>query len=197
MPTVTDVDGNVYHTVKIGTQTWMVENLKTTHYRNGDAIPNEKNGQNWANLATGAYVDYDNVPANGEVYGHLYNWFAATDARNIAPQGWHVPSKAEYATLVDYLGGEAVAGIKLKEKGTQHWLSPNIGSNSSGFTALPSGYYSTNGNFYSLGSGFVVWTTTLEDLTFAREYQMFNSGDSFYDDILDKNTGVAIRCIKD
>jgi uncharacterized protein (TIGR02145 family) len=196
MPTVTDVDGNVYHTVKIGTQTWMVENLKTTHYRNGDAIPNEKNAQNWANLATGAYVDYDNVLANGEVYGRLYNWFAATDARNIAPQGWHVPSQAEYVTLVDYLGGEAVAGGKIKQTGTKHWASPNIGSNSSGFTAFPSGYYSINGNFYSLGSAFIVWTSTSQDLTYAWEYQLI-SGNNFNDDVFDKNSGAAIRCIKD
>ena len=108
--TVTDIDGNLYYTVKIGEQWWMLENLRVTHYRNGDAIPNVTDDAEWEGLSTGAYCDYDNDPANVATYGRLYNWYAVGDSRNIAPAGWHVPSDDEWQTLVDYLGGSSVAG---------------------------------------------------------------------------------------
>jgi uncharacterized protein (TIGR02145 family) len=137
---IIDIDGNVYQTVLIGDQCWMMENLKVTHYRNGDPIPNVTDLDDWIDLTTGAYCEYNNDPANVETYGRLYNWFAGDDSRNIAPDGWHVPSLAEWQTLVDYLGGDLVAGEKLKEAGTAHWTSPNVATNESGFTALPGGY---------------------------------------------------------
>jgi uncharacterized protein (TIGR02145 family) len=138
--TVTDIDGNIYHTVTIGTQVWMVENLKTTKYRNGDPIPNVT-GNAWAALTTGAYCWYNNDAATYKAtYGALYNWYAVADSRNIAPTGWHVPTDAEWTTLTTFLGGESVAGGKLKETGTNHWTSPNTGAtNETGFTALPGG----------------------------------------------------------
>ena len=92
--TVKDIDGNVYHTVTIGTQIWMVENLKTTKYRNGDGIPNVTDNTQWGNLTTWAYCNYNNDAANGTKYGKLYNWYAVNDSRNIAPTGWHVPTDA-------------------------------------------------------------------------------------------------------
>lgn len=139
-PTVTDYDGNVYQTVLIGDQCWMMENLKVTHYRNGDPIPHVTDGVTWGNLTSGAYCNYNNDEGNVATYGRLYNWYAVDDSRNIAPAGWHVPSDAEWQTLVDYLGGDAVAGGKMKEAGTTHWASPNTGAtNESGFTALPGG----------------------------------------------------------
>ena len=149
--TVTDIDGNTYQTVKIGDQWWMAENLKVTCYRNGDAIPNITDGTTWASLSTGAYCEYNNDINNVATYGRLYNWYAVTDSRNIAPAGWHVPSDAEWKQLEMYLGmsqSEADAtgwrgtdeGGKLKEVGTMHWNSPNTGAtNESGFTALPGG----------------------------------------------------------
>ena len=96
---VKDIDGNVYHTVTIGTQVWMVENLKVTKYRDGTPIPNKTDATEWGSLTTGAYCDYDNTVSNSTIYGKLYNWYAVNDWRNIAPTGWHVPTDAEWTTL--------------------------------------------------------------------------------------------------
>jgi len=144
--TMTDIDGNVYETVTIGTQVWMAENLKVTHYRNGNTILHIIDWFSWFTL-TGAYCEYDNDVNNVAVYGRLYNWYAVNDSRYIAPVGWHVPSDAEWLTLVDYLGGDTVADGKMKEIGTTHWVSPNTGAtNESGFSALPGGYRDYGGN---------------------------------------------------
>jgi uncharacterized protein (TIGR02145 family) len=200
MPTVTDVDGNVYHTVKIGTQTWMVENLKTTHYRNGDAIPNEKIAQNWVNLATGAYVDNPNTIDYAKIYGHLYNWFAVKDARNIAPLGWHVPSDSEWATLAEFLGGKSVASDKLRESGTSHWQAPNTGAtNSTGFRALPGGYRKLDGGFLPMNDGSIgcYWATDEYSNTKGKECD-FNVSDPVLDFVnFAKIAGLSVRCVKD
>ncbi|MCD4693727.1 MAG: hypothetical protein K8R79_12490, partial [Calditrichales bacterium] len=154
--TVTDIDGNVYKTVKIGSQVWMAENLKVTHYRNGDLIPNVAGKSEWKNLGIGACCNYDN---NAAAYGLLYNWYAVNDSRNIAPAGWHVPAEKEWQTLIDYLGGEAVAGGKMKERGTAHWKRPNTGAtNSSGFSALSSCYRNDKGTFYGIGNEADYWS---------------------------------------
>ena len=138
--TMTDIEGNIYKTIKIGNQWWMAENLKVTHYRNGDSIPNLTDSFLWFQITTGAFCNYGNDENNVALYGRLYNWFAVGDSRNIAPDGWHVPSDAEWQTLVDYLGGETVAGGKMKEAGLEHWFYPNEGAtNESNFNALPSG----------------------------------------------------------
>jgi uncharacterized protein (TIGR02145 family) len=133
--TVTDIDGNVYQTVTIGTQVWMKENLKVTHYRNGEAIPNVTDGNVWGALTTGAYCEYNNDVNNVATYGRLYISYAVADNRNIAPTGWHVPSDAEWKQLEMTLGMSqaqadsvgwhgAPVGGKLKEAGTTHWLAP-------------------------------------------------------------------------
>ena len=119
--TVTDIDGNAYHTVAIGKQVWLVENLKVTRYRNGDQIPNVSDNKQWCNLTTGAYCNYNNDANNVTTYGRLYNWYAVHDIRNIAPKGWHVATDVEWKILTDYLGGETIAGGKLKETGTTLW----------------------------------------------------------------------------
>src|SRR5664280_2706679 len=140
--TMTDQDGNIYKTITIGTQTWMAENLRTTKYRDSTEIPNVTDNTAWDALTTGAYCNYNNTTSADTIatYGRLYNWYAATDSRNIAPAGWHVPTDAEWTTLTTYLGGESVAGGKMKETGITHWISPNTGAtNESGFSALPSG----------------------------------------------------------
>ena len=134
---LTDIDGNDYKTVTIGTQVWMVENLKTTKYNDGTAIPNITDNTSWAALTTGAYCDNINTPSISTTYGRLYNWYAVDNnagtkvasngGKNVCPTGWHVPSDAEWTTLTTYLGGESVAGGKLKETGTTHWQSPNTG----------------------------------------------------------------------
>jgi len=120
---VTDIDGNVYTTIKISSQWWMAENLKVTHYRNGDSIPNVIDSSAWMGLNTGAYCNYDNDTSHVAVYGRLYNWYTVNNNRNIAPTGWHLPTDAEWQTLIDYLGGELFAGGKMKEAGTAHWDS--------------------------------------------------------------------------
>lgn len=194
--TITDIDGNVYHTVKIGTQTWMVENLKVTKYRNGDAIPNVTDGTEWNNLTTGAYCDYENTASNSAVYGKLYNWYAVTDSRNIAPTGWHVASDEEWTILTTFLGGETVAGGKLKEKGTSHWQSPNYGAtNETGFTALPGGYC-LGGSYYSLGSNGGWWSSTVRSSYAWFRYMNYGNGEvGRYS--YGQTLGYSVRCVRD
>jgi len=146
--TITDIDGNVYNTIVIGTQTWMVENLKVTKYRNGESISNITDASQWSNLTAGAYCNYENIAANVTDYGRLYNWYAVSDSRNIAPAGWHVPTDTEWTTLTTFLGGESVSGGKMKETGTTHWNTTNSTvDNSSGFTGLPGGNRDNAGAF--------------------------------------------------
>ena len=196
--TVTDIDGNVYHTVTIGTQVWMVENLKTTKYRDGTSIPNVTDNTAWNNLTTGAYCDYNNTPSNSATYGKLYNWYAATDAHNIAPTGWHVPTDAEWTTLTTYLGGASIAGSKLKETGTTHWPSPNTGAtNETGFTALPGGYRSNGGPFDSIGNYCLWWSASEFSATDAWYRYMFHNY-SFVNRLnLSKEMGYSVRCVRD
>jgi uncharacterized protein (TIGR02145 family) len=196
--TVTDIDGNVYNTVTIGTQVCMVENLKTTKYRDGTSIPNVTDNISWSNLTTGAYCDYSNTPSNSATYGKLYNWYAATNAHNIAPTGWHVPTDADWTTLTTYLGGEGVAGGKLKETGTTHWQSPNIGAtNETGFTALPGGIRNYNGSFDYIGSHGYWWSATESGATYAWD-RLMNYGYSYvYRSGDGKELGFSVRCVRD
>ena len=169
--TVTDIDGNVYQTVKIGDQVWMVENLKVTRYRDGTPIPNVKSNGDWIFLNAGARCAYNNSEKTADTYGYLYNWYAVKDSRNIAPAGWHVPTDADWKELEMYLGmnlSEAdnsgwrgtVEGGMLKEAGTSHWQSPNIGAtNESGFFALPGGYRNLDGYFDLLGCYASFWSS--------------------------------------
>jgi uncharacterized protein (TIGR02145 family) len=197
---LTDVDGNIYNTVTIGTQIWMKENLKTTHYRNGDPIPNIISNTGWSVLITGAYANYNNDAANVATYGRLYNWYTATDARNIAPAGWHVPSDAEWVVLINYLGGPSLAGGKLKEAGFAHWSNTNTtGDNSSGFTGLPGGHRTNNGPFTGMGIVGHWWSstpiyTTDAFLLFLESSSGSVSSPSGY---TDKRYGLSVRCVKD
>ena len=151
--TATDYDGNVYHIVTIGTQAWTLENLKVKHYNNGDLVPEVQDSDSWINQASGAWCSFDNITNNGAVYGCLYNGYAVTDSRGLAPPGCHIPTDAEWKTLEMYLGmTQATAdltdwrgadeGAKLKETDTIHWKWPtgNAATNSSGFTALGGGW---------------------------------------------------------
>ena len=198
---VKDIDGNFYHTVTIGTQVWMVENLKTTKYRNGDPIPNVTNNSQWTKLTTCAYCNYENKIVNGKDYGHLYNWYAINDSRHIAPKGWHVPSDAEWTTLTNYLGGENVAGGKLKETGITHWKRPNsLATNESGFTGLPGGYRSSSdGSFCEFeinGS----WWRSSDNNTYNAWYRglQYDDGQVYKSYLgLYKCSGFSIRCIRD
>jgi uncharacterized protein (TIGR02145 family) len=196
--TVTDIDGNVYLTIKIGNQWWMAENLKVTHYRNGDAITNITDGTTWDGLATGAYCEYDNNVANVATYGRLYNWYAVNDSRNMVPTGWHVPTDVEWQTLVDYLGGDAVAGGKMKEAGTAHWISPNTdATNESGFSGLPGGYRAGSGNDYNLGGYAYIWSSTEGSSYYAWSRDLDYSNSEVYRIGSNKHFGFSVRCIKD
>jgi uncharacterized protein (TIGR02145 family) len=159
--TVSDYDGNVYQTVVIGNQEWMAENLKVTHYSNGDAIPNVTDNSAWAGLGTGAYCEYNNDISYVNTYGRSYNWYAVYDSRGLAPTGWRVPTDIDWQSLVDYLGGAAVAGGKMKESGTAHWVSPNLGAtNECGFTGLPGTYRNGSGEYKDLGQYAYYWSST-------------------------------------
>ena len=198
--TVTDYDGNVYNTVTIGTQVWMAENLKVTHYRNGNAIPNVIDASTWSNLTFGArcYYDNDSVTNVGK-YGALYNWYAVVDSSNICPLGWHIPTDTEWTTLTTYLGGTSVAGGKLKETGTTHWQSPNTGAtNSSGFTALPGGFrYYDNGSFLSDAQYGFWWSATEVATTYAWDrYLTYNNTSVTWGSDKQK-CGLSVRCVKD
>jgi len=207
--TVTDIDGNTYQTIKIGDQWWMAENLKVTHYRNGDPIPHVTDGGTWAGLSTGAYCEYDNDPANVATYGRLYNWFAADDSRGIAPEGWHIPSDSEWKQLEIYLGmsqSEADAvnwrgtdeGGKLKEAGITHWNPPNTGAtNESGFTALPGGCRSYYGTFDSIISCAYLWSSAEYSSGFAWPRTLSCNYSWVYRNIYYKWNGFSVRCVKD
>lgn len=202
--TVTDVEGNVYKTVKIGNQWWMAENLRTTRYRNGDSIPNVIDNADWVSLTTPAYCCYNNdFNSYGNTFGLLYNWYTVDSAsngnKNICPEGWHIPSNIEFLTLINNQGGLAEAGGKMKEAGTSHWDLPNIGAtNTSGFTGLPAGFRSyVDGTFKYIGSFGHWWSSTQSD-----EIQAWNIGLYYLDSSVDnspsvKKLGFSIRCIKD
>lgn len=196
--TITDKDGNVYHQVTIGTQVWMVENLKTTKYNDGTAIPLVTEPATWSDLAAPGYCWYNNDPATYKnTYGALYNWFAVNTGK-LAPVGWHVPTDAEWTALATFLGGEAVAGGKLKETGTVHWQSTNAGAtNEIGFTALPGGDRYIGGTFQDLSELGSWWSSSeysadnawKRNINYGNAY--LNAGKGT------KGTGYSVRCIKD
>jgi uncharacterized protein (TIGR02145 family) len=179
--------------VVIGTQQWMLQNLDVTTYRNGDPIPQVTDPTLWNNLNSGAWCYYNNDPANGTIYGKLYNWYAVNDSRGLAPLGWHVPDNTEWDILSTFLGGMQVAGAKMKMTGTTSWNSPNSGTNESGFTGLGSGYRSRN--FYSLKIYGVFWSATSQPSSFI--YYFNNTFPNLFSQSFSKNNGVSVRLIKD
>jgi len=197
---VTDIDGNVYQTVSIGTQVWMKENLKVTRYCNGDIITSTNpatldiSGESapkyqWA---------YNGDEGNVAVYGRLYTWYAATDLRNVCPSGWHLPTDTEWTTLTTFLGGFKVAGGKLKETGTSHWETPNYAAtNSTNFTALPGGCcdtYDTYGGIYHSGYWWSSTESTSSNAYYRLMYYAWGSTSRY---AADKANGFSVRCIKD
>jgi uncharacterized protein (TIGR02145 family) len=194
-----DQDGNNFGIVTIGNQTWMAENLKTTKYNDGTAITNVTVNETWATLGTEAYCWYGNDIANKAIYGALYNWYAVNTGK-LCPAGWHVPSKAEWTTLINNLGGSSYAGGALKETGTTHWKPSNTGAtNEVGFTALPGGYRGYNdGLFYSNGnSGF--WWSSSSSYEWPGQalYQGMYYINSYVEDDDDLQTlGLSVRCLR-
>ena len=191
--TNTDQSGSV----TIGTQVWTTKNLDVDHYRNGDPIPQVTDPTQWASLTTGAWCYYNNDSANGAIYSKLYNWYAVKDPRGLAPEGWHVPSDAEWTTLGNYLGGLSIAGGKLKEVGTAHWLSPNTdATNSSGFSALPGGWR-YNGAFSYIGSNGCWWSSTVNSTTDAWSRDLYSIYADFSRSYRYVSCGFSVRCVRD
>lgn len=196
----TDFDGNNYGTVNIGSQVWMTENLKVTHYRNGEPIPKITNSAAWASLTDGAYCNYNNTINTDTIssYGRLYNWYTVADSRNIAPTGWHVPSDAEWATLASFLGGESFAGGKMKETGTTHWTDPNTGAtNESGFSALPAGYRDGyTGMFNYIADHGFYWSSILGDASLYWDTSWYYYG--YWDpNFGHERSGFSVRLVRD
>ena len=193
----TDYDNNHYTVVQIGEQIWMAENLKTTKFSNGDEIPEVTDASQWNGLSTGAFCYFNNDPENAMVYGCLYNWYASIDNRNACPTNWHVPSDDEWITLTSHLGGEAVAGGKMKETGIEHWFSPNAGAtNESGLTIIAGGCRSY-GYFDFMGYGGSFWSTTPFNSIFAWNRDIFYYNTVANRSGADKKSGLSIRCVKD
>jgi uncharacterized protein (TIGR02145 family) len=198
--TITDIEGNVYHTVIIGAQTWMVENLKTTKLNDGTSVTNVIEETTWANLTTPGLCWYDNNSENKSTYGALYNWYAVNTGK-LAPKGWHVPTDTEWRTLTNYLGGNKVAGGKLKEIGTTHWNSPNKGAtNESGFSAIPGGTREVNRPYYGIHQNGYWWSSTIGEYRYLGfDHQGIDSSydGAMIDNGLYKKHAFSVRCIKD
>lgn len=211
-----DVDENVYKTITIGTQIWMSENLKTTKYNDDTPIPLVTDPTSWINLSTPAYSwcdsdsttwddilspDYtwrkNDVTNYINTYGILYNWYAVNTGK-LCPIGWHVPSDTEWNLLTDYLGGEDVAGTKLKESGTVNWSIPNKeATNETSFTALPGGYRSEyDGTFKGIGIYSYWWSSTESSEGVTRWY-IFYEHSSLYNSKYIKTSGYSVRCVRD
>jgi uncharacterized protein (TIGR02145 family) len=200
-PNITDVDGNSYKTVYIGTQQWMGENLKTSKYSDGTPIPNVTDNTQWSNITTGAWCNYNNSDSLGNIYGKLYNWYAVSTTtngnKNVCPSGWHVPSDTEWNTLSDYLGGAEVAGGKMKEVGTSKWISPNTdATNTTLFSGIPGGYRGNDGNNNFIGSYGYWWSSSdyNADITWNRSLNESSGNVNRYSS--DKVNGLSVRCLK-
>ena len=198
---MTDQNGNVYKTIVIGTQTWMAENLKASTYRDGTtSIPTINDAVQWTGLTTGASCWYANNSASYDCpYGKLYNWYAVADPRNLCPTGWHVPSDAEWTTLTNFLGGEALAGGKMKSTGTQYWLSPNTNAtNESGFSGLPGGFRSYYfGTFSDVGTSGFWWSSSVSAAVNAWYRALNHTNSNAYRNNYDKQGGLSVRCLRD
>jgi uncharacterized protein (TIGR02145 family) len=199
---VPDIDGNVYHTVTIGTQTWMVENLKTTKYNDGTAIPLVTDGTAWSKLTTPGYCWYNNYATTYKTtYGALYNWYAVATGK-LCPNGWHVPTDAEWTKLTTDLGGDTLAGGKMKSTGTIGagtglWQDPNTGAtNESGFTAVPAGFRYSGGTFDKVGNlGFWWCSSECSPLNAWGQTLYYN-----YSYVIryfhSKSDGYSVRCVR-
>lgn len=197
-PSVVDVDGNIYPTVTIGTQEWMAENLRTTKYKNGTSIPLVTNAGAWNGLSTPGFCWYNNdQPTYGNAYGALYNWFAV-ETGDLCPAGWHVPTNAEWTTLTDHLGGEAIAGQKLKETGSAHWdESAYPGTNESGFTARGGGMRThLSASFGELKVYGVWWSATPDDPIESYLRNIWYGDTDIERMSRDNRYGMSVRCLK-
>ena len=193
--TVSDIQGNVYQVAEIGTQTWMTENLKTKTLNDETPIPYVPDDNNWSLLTTPGYSVY-NGSTGGNPYGMLYNWYAI-QTEKICPTGWHIPTNEEWDTLAAFLGGENVAGGKLKETGYSLWISPNAGaSNEYGFKGRPGGFRNKNGAYYYQSSFAYFWCSDEYDAQNGGYRRLAYNITSLYKGHSLKTDGLSVRCIK-
>jgi uncharacterized protein (TIGR02145 family) len=203
---VTDIDGTVYTSIVINGQEWMQQNLAVTKYRNGDPIPTGLSNTTWQNTTSGAYSIYNNDAANNISYGKLYNWYAVNDSRGLCPTGWHVPSDAEWTTLINYLDPNqnpsafgtqsSVAGGKMKS--TTGWNAPNTAAtNESGFTGLPGGDRASSGAYVDIGDYGGWWSSTEDDSGSAWYRLLYYYNSTVYRFNANKRYGFSVRCVRD
>ena len=214
-PFVTDIDGNSYKTINIGTQKWMAENLKVTKYNDGANIPNVMFSIDWQELTTGALADYAYSPSNSEIYGKLYNWYAVNTAK-LCPTGWHVPSDSEWITLQNFLiangynynganSGNYIAKALATASGWDlSTIAGAVGTddypekqNASGFSALPAGLRHYQGGSYSMGTGAYWWTSTMVNANTAKNRYIEHYSSSLRNRDESMNNGYSVRCVRD
>jgi len=189
--------------ITTGTQTFMDKNLVVVTYRNGDAIPQVTDGTAWVSLTTGAWCHYNNDPANDTIYGKLYNWYAVNDPRGLAPNGWHIPTVAEWTCFGISLGGIGVAGGKMKTTGTSRWNSPNTGAtNESRFAGLPGGFRRGKNNigvggFGDIGNGGYWWSNAERDSDGAWNSALYYASTVLISNSAGKSVGCSVRCLRD
>ena len=201
---ISDIDGNIYKTVQIGNQIWFAENLKTTRYNDGTKIPNVTDSTKWGLVYSGAWCYYNNDEKYNKNYGKLYNWYVVNKTengdKNVCPSGWHVPEDLDWHDLIYYLGGEKIAGGKMKDVSTNHWKSQDDNaSNSAGFTGLPGGYREYDGRFKDKSESGNWWSSTefysgsinAFSLRLSENYPVWRNG------YTNMSQGLSIRCIKD
>jgi uncharacterized protein (TIGR02145 family) len=195
---LTDIDGNVYNSIEIGSQTWMLENLKTSRFNDGSAIPMIANFSDWMSLCTPGFCwnNFD-MSSYKDSYGALYNFYVISTDK-LCPRGWHVPTDPEWTLLVNYCGGELIAGGKLKEEGLSHWNSPNSSStNESGFTALPGGCMPNYGFIQTPGTEGFFWSSTSFMTSEAWMYSLLYNSSMCHRQDYPRTGGFSVRCIKD
>ncbi|MDD4848837.1 MAG: FISUMP domain-containing protein [Bacteroidales bacterium] len=198
--TVTDIDGNVYNTVTIGTQTWMAQNLRTTTYNDGTAIPNITDQYAWTNLSQGAYCWYNNSTSQNVIYGALYNWMAV-ETGQLCPVGWHVPTDVEWITLQNYVLQLGNPSLGLMLKSNSLWYSNSNGNDVLGFAAYPTGwrngYHENVGYFYGRSFYAVFWSSTIaqNNKVFCKSFY-FNESD-FNEYFFNQKAGFSVRCLQD
>jgi len=196
---VVDVDGNAYRTVTIGAQVWLAENLRVVHYRDRTAILGVAGREEWSWARMGMYCPPERDPlASEEAYGLLYNFRAVADGRGLCPEGWHVPTAAEWRALIAYLGGDETAGAKMKETRSGLWRTPLPGStNESGFSALPAGGRGLLGGAGEAGYYATWWSSTSSDATYAWHWGLYPDKHGIRSNPGHKASGFSVRCVQD
>ncbi len=198
---ISDVDGNLYRTVIIAGREWMAENLRVTHFANGDPIPQVSGNEAWAELSITeepGWCHYNNDDSMECPYGSLYNWYTINDCRNVCPSGWHIPTESEMSFMENYIGGPELAGGKLKAANDFYWLAPNTeGLNSTGFSGLPAGYRDPSGTFNEQTFSGHWWSATSADDDNAHQRHATHQSGSLFSVPSDKNSGFSIRCVRD